>query len=209
MIWNDRTQAGKELSAKLTEYSGQKDAIILGLPRGGVVVAYEVAKSLKLPLDIVITRKIGAPDNPELAIAAIDETGEGVYNEPLVQYTDATNEYLMAKIEEEKEEIRRRKELYRKNKPPLDLRHKVAIIVDDGIATGYTVSAAARFCRSEGASKIVIAVPVVAFDSLSILKDLAEDVIYLDAPENFGSVGQFYERFGQVTDEEVIKFLNR
>jgi len=206
MIWNDRTQAGKELSAKLTEYSGQKDAIILGLPRGGVVVAYEVAKSLKLPLDIVITRKIGAPDNPELAIAAIDETGEGVYNEPLVQYTDATNEYLMAKIEEEKEEIRRRKELYRKNKPPLDLRHKVAIIVDDGIATGYTVSAAARFCRSEGASKIVIAVPVVAFDSLSIL---AEDVIYLDAPENFGSVGQFYERFGQVTDEEVIKFLNR
>lgn len=205
MIFHNRAHAGKLLSEKLIQYKGKEETVILGLPRGGIVVAAETAKALSLPLDIVVPRKIGAPENPEYAIGAITETGEGVWNEEEIARVDKV--WLQKEIDKEKTEARRRLKTYRGQMPPRDLKQKTVILVDDGIATGLTMRAAIKSVRARGAKKVIVAVPTGARDSLIELEREAHEAIVLDKPIFFGAVGAFYEEFPQVEDEEVIKIM--
>lgn len=196
------------MARELVAYRNDKDAMVLGLPRGGVVTACEVAKSLDLPLDIVVPRKIGAPGNPEFAIGAIAEDGEPILEQAYVEMTCASEGYLQNVIGEERKEARRRLKLYRGRRPPLNLEDKTAILVDDGVATGATMRAAVESARAKGAEKVVVAVPVIAADTIPKLEKVADKVVYLDAPVDFGAVGRFFREFAQTTDEEVVKLLN-
>lgn len=202
-VFKNRSEAGKKLADLLGEYRGT-DTIVLALPRGGVVVAKEVANELGLPLDIIVTRKIGAPGNDEYAIGAIDITGNGVWNEAEQAYADP--KWLERKIESEKKEAVRRFETYRKGMARQELKGKTTIIVDDGIATGLTMQSAVAYAKHEGAKKVVVAVPVASSESVRSLKAIAE-VFVLETPIFFSAVGQWYEDFPQVGDEEVISTL--
>jgi putative phosphoribosyl transferase len=183
-----------------------KDTIILALPRGGVVVGYEIAKKLNLPLDIVVPRKIGAPGNPEFAIGAVTETGEAILNEEVSGISD---EYLKSEAKKEKGEAERRLKLYRGSRPPLDLENKTAVIVDDGLATGLTMRAAIKTAKKLGAKKIIVAVPIAPPETAELIKKESGEIIYLETPLLFGAVGAFYKKFGQTTDEEVIELLKK
>lgn len=207
MTFRNRTDAGRKLAAALERYRTTKDAVIIALPRGGVVVGAEVAKALSLPLDIVVPRKIGAPGNPEYAIGAITESGEPVWDRQSVSLTDASEEYLHKTVEREQKEAQRRLTTYRGDRPPRTLRGKTVILVDDGIATGLTMRAAIATIRSEGAARTVLAVPVAAADSLGQLRREVDDVVCLYAPQWFGAVGAFYDAFEQTSDEEVVALL--
>ncbi len=209
MIFRDRQEAGQKLAEKMRRLQGSLETVLLGLPRGGVVVAAEAAKWLRLPLDIVVTRKIGAPDNPELAIGAITEDGEAALDEAIIAAWQIPAEYIKQEIAKEKQEARRRLELYRSGRPALNLKNQTAILVDDGIATGATMRAAIASARAKGAKKVMVAAPVIAADTLEALQKKADEIIYLDAPAYFGAVGAFYENFEQVEDEEVIALLNK
>lgn len=210
MIFKDRRDAGRRLAKKLEKYKGKKDTIILGLPRGGVVVADEVAQALGLPLDLVVPRKIGAPGNPEYAIGAITEDGEGIFNEEVVREYGMSREYLKKEIEKEKKEAKRRLKVYRGKRPPLStLKSKTTILIDDGIATGLTMKAAIRSVKKKGATKVVVAVPVAARDSLLEIKKEVDEVISLYTPIFFGAVGAFYEEFSQTEDSEVIEIMKK
>lgn len=202
-IFKNRIDAGEKLTALLADLK-DPNTIILGLPRGGVIVAKEVAHTLDLPLDIIVTRKIGAPGNDEYAIGAIDLDGEGVWNEEERSAVD--NTWLTEKIEREKKEALRRSALYRDTRPPLDLHNKTAIIVDDGIATGMTMRAAVHYTKKLGAQKIIVAVPVAPPSAIEQFKDLAE-IRALELPSFFSAVGEWYEEFTQVEDQEVIDAL--
>ena len=203
MVFKDRKTAGKLLARKLTEYRN-KDSIILSIPRGGVIAGCEIAEEINIPLDLIIPRKLGAPNNPEYAIGAVTINGE-VYLNPQVE---VQKEYLEKEVYKQVQEIKRRMEIYRGNKPLPDLKNKYVIIVDDGIATGSTILASVKFIEKEGAKKIVIAVPVLPKDTLNRLLKRVDDVVYLSSPEFFYAVGQFYEDFRQIEDEEVIEILN-
>lgn len=209
MIFHDRKNAGEKLAEKLKKYKGQSDVVILGLPRGGVVIANEISKKLKLPLDIIVPRKVGAPGNPELAIGAITESGEKIFDEEIVKYTRAGQEYIDKTVEEEKKEAQRRLKIYRAGKPPVDLKGKTIILIDDGIATGSTMRAAIASVKAKKAHKVVVAVPVLARDTVKKIEKEADELIYLDAPLFFGAVGTFYEIFDQTDDEEVIEIMKR
>ena len=202
-IFKDRSEAGKKLAKLLHEFKNTH-TIILALPRGGVVVGAEVARTLNLPLDIIVTRKIGAPGNPEYAIGAIDIEGNGVFNEAEIANVD--REWLENEIAKEKQEAERRWKEYRGKRGPLDLANKTAIIIDDGIATGMTMKAALRYVKKLGAQKIVVAAPVASLSTLAEFKQEVE-VRTLENPELFFAVGQFYEDFPQVSDKEVIQAL--
>lgn len=204
----DRVDAGRQLAHKLSEYKNQHDVIVLGLPRGGVVLAAEVARALNLPLDIVVPRKIGAPMQPELAIGAVTQDGAVLYNDELMQQFNITKEMLKPFVNVQKREAERRLKLYRGNRPPLDLTNKKVIIVDDGIATGATVCAAVLSVAQMGAREIIVAVPVAASDTLCDLEYNIEKVIALEKPTVFPGVGYFYKQFPQVTDQEVIKLMS-
>lgn len=208
--FKNREEAGQRLAAELTEYAHQEDGIVLAIPRGGVVVGAEVAHRLGLPLDVIIPRKIGAPNQPELAIGAVVIAD----SEPIILLDELSIRQLMVPqwyIEEETqhqvEEIHRRAHLYREGRPPSPLRGKTAILVDDGIATGYTLRAAVKAVRKQQPSLIVVAVPVAPPDSVARLKAEADRVIALLQPEYLLSVGSWYEDFRQVEDEEVIRLL--
>ncbi len=205
----NRKDAGQKLAEALKKYKNAKDALIIALPRGGVVVGFEVAKILNLPLDIVVPRKIGAPANPEFAIGAITETGEGIFDEMVIGAYGITESYLQNEIKKEKAEAKRRLTLYRGTRPPLDLKNKTAIILDDGLATGLTMRAAVKTAKKLGATKIVVAIPVTSPEAAELVKKEVDELIYLDAPAFFGAVGSFYKEFGQTTDEEVIELLRR
>lgn len=207
MTFKNRQDAGQQLAGKLGKYKGDPDVIIIGLPRGGVVTAAEVAKELKVPLDIVVPRKIGAPGNPEFAIGAIAEDGEGIINQETVDMLGVTKEYIEETIAEEKEEAQRRLKAYRGDRASLDLKGKTAILVDDGIATGSTMRAAVLSAKAKGAKKIVVAVPVTAGDSKAKIEAEVDEFVCLDVPIFFGAVGAFYEEFSQTEDEEVIDIL--
>ncbi|OGY42076.1 MAG: hypothetical protein A2Y82_02305 [Candidatus Buchananbacteria bacterium RBG_13_36_9] len=209
MTFEDRADAGQKLAAKLIQYKNQKDALILALPRGGVVTAFEIARDLNLPLDIVVPRKIGAPQNEEYAIGAITESGEGIFNQEAIASLNITKDYLEQTIAKEKKEAQRRLETYRQDRPPLNLSAKAVIIIDDGIATGLTMRAAIKSIREKKAKKIIVAVPVSAQDSLKTIKEEADEVICLHAPLFFGAVGAFYKDFRQTTDEEVIDLMKK
>ncbi len=193
------------LAQALIKYKDQ-DAVIYAIPRGGVAIGAEVANALHLPLDLVLVRKIGHPANPEFAVCAISESGHLMCSEEGAQYA---NQYWLEKeIEDERREIERRHQLYLDGRNPISAEEKIAVIVDDGIATGMTISAAVHELQNQGARKTVVAVPVAPFEVVEQLKTQADEVITLDAPKNFtGAVGAYYDDFPQISDEDVISFL--
>lgn len=207
MIFNDRTQAGALLAEKLLSYKSNPQAIVLGLPRGGVVTAHQIATILNLPLDIIITRKIGAPGNPELALGAIAQDGSLSFNTVLMEQMGITIEDLRENIDHEQNEIKRRLELYRKGREPLILKDKVVILVDDGIATGATMRAGIKTAKALNARKIIVAVPVMPKDSLNSFQSISDECICLVEAPFFLGVGAFYKNFDQVEDSIVIDLL--
>lgn len=205
IIFKDRTEAGKKLAEVLKEFENS-EAVVLALPRGGVIVAKEISDTLHLPLDIIVTRKIGAPGNDEYAIGAIDLDGNGVWNEAERAYTDKA--WLENKVRAEKQEAERRWETYRKGRGVLDLKDKTVIIADDGIATGLTMRAAVGYAKNHGAAKIIIVAPVASADTTRTLEETADDVRILETPIFFSAVGEWYESFPQIPDHEVIELLS-
>jgi len=207
VIFENRVDAGRRLAARLGRYAGP-DAIVLAIPRGGVVVGYEVAAALGVPLDVVIPRKIGAPGQLELAIGAIGDDVSAL-DEETVRYLGVSEEYIRDEIERQRREIERRWRIYHGDRPFPDLKGKTAILVDDGIATGYTTMAAARTIRKKEPAKLVLAVPVAPPESVARLRPEVDEMVVLETPEPFFSVGSWYYEFEQTTDEEVIALLNR
>jgi len=181
---------------------------VLGIPRGGVVVAYEVAKALGAPLDIFITRKIGAPDNPEFALGAVASDGTVVLDRLIVDQLDIPADYVLDEIKRQREEIERRMQMFRGERPPPELKGKVVVLVDDGVATGATVLASLRALRQREPAELILAIPVGPPETVARLAEEADRVIALETPEPFWAVGRFYIRFDQTTDEEVIELLN-
>lgn len=202
-MFKNRLDAGEKLAPLLAPYAGT-NAIILAIPRGGVVVGQVIARSLKLPLDIVVTRKIGAPGDEEYAIGAIDIDGTGTFNEKEIATVD--KKWLEEMIAREKKEAERRFARYRGTREPLDLKGRTVIIVDDGIATGLTVKAAIQYARKMGAEKVVVASPVASKDTAEELSRITETKILM-VPPLFFAVGQFYKDFPQISDEDVIAIL--
>ncbi|OGE26418.1 hypothetical protein A3C26_01515 [Candidatus Daviesbacteria bacterium RIFCSPHIGHO2_02_FULL_39_12] len=206
-MFKDRQSAGRLLAKHLKEYKAKKNTLVLGIPRGGVVVAAQVARSLNLPLDIMVTRKIGAPFQPELALGAVDADKEVVWN--LKEINDLGLKIKDLKKEAEKQvcEIKRREVLYRQGKTPLSVADKMILLVDDGIATGLTILSAAKYLKRHKVKKIILAAPVASQDAgLKLLEHMDESVI-LETPGDFQAVGQFYQSFEPVEDAEVIQLM--
>jgi putative phosphoribosyl transferase len=202
----DRIDAGKRLASALKNFSGKK-GIVLAIPRGGVVVGYVLAKTLNLPLDVIIPRKIGAPENPELAIGAVAEDGTAILDQKLVKYLGVSQEYIKEEIERQRQEINRRLKLYRQDTSYPDLKGLDVIVVDDGIATGSTMKAALASVKNRGAVSITVAVPVGSLSTIVELEKMAIPVVCLYTPEFFQAIGEFYRDFSQTSDEEVIGLL--
>ncbi len=207
MLFKDRRDAGRQLVPHLSKYKDQKDVIVLGLARGGVVTAFEVASGINVPLNVIVVRKIGAPGNEELAVGAIAEHGEGVFNEHLIGILDVSQDYLQKEIERQKKILKERLDQYRGNAPTPSLKDKTVVLVDDGIATGASMRIAIKSVRDAGAKKIVLAVPVAAPDSLRKIEEEVDEVVCLSSPVFFEAVGAFYKAFEQTSDEEVIHLL--
>lgn len=208
MLFYDRTDAGRRL-AKLLKRRIQGPCIVLAIPRGGVVVGYEVAKELGCPLDVVISRKVGAPAQPELAVGAVAEDGAVFVDEEIAGLVGVSRDYVERRAREELREVRRRAEEYRGGREMPDLSGKTVILVDDGLATGLTMMAAVHMARNKGAEKVVVAVPVSPPETVAKLRRHADEVICLETPTNFYAIGQFYERFDQLTDEETNSILRK
>lgn len=206
-IFRDRKEAGQLLAKELTQYANHKDAIVLALPRGGVPVGFEISKKLNIPLDAFLVRKLGVPWQEELAMGAVAMGNVRILNQEII----ASAQIPAAEIEEitqqQQAELARRNELYRQNKPIPNLIHKTVILVDDGIATGATMHAAVEAIRQAKPAKIIIAVPVAPPETYRTFKQLVDEIICLEIPEMFSSVGQWYEFFPQTSDEEVIELL--
>ena len=206
-ILESRVEAGKKLSQAIK--TATKDAIVLAVPRGGVVVGFEVANSLDLPLDVIVTKKIGAPDNPELAVGAVAEDGTFILDEDILRQIYVPKEYIKEEVARQRQEIQRRLIRYRGNVPYPEIKDREVIVVDDGVATGSTLKAALRLVRSKGAKIVKVAIPVGPPETIRELKELADQVVVLITPEPFYAIGQFYEDFSQTSDEEVTELLRR
>lgn len=207
VLFQDRKQAGIKLAERLKKYKSAENLVIVALPRGGVPVAYEVAKSLHTPLDVFITRKLRFPDNPELALGALAENGEVFLNEDLMNY--CSEEYLEKEIAYQKEDIRRRQNLYRGGMELSSLAGKTVILIDDGVATGATMIATLRALKASQVKELIVAVPVAPRDIIEKLSDLADKLVILYTPSPFIAVGAHYTDFGQVSDDEVKEYLER
>ena len=207
MTFLNRRDAGKKLAIALAAYTELPDTVVIGLPRGGVITAFEVAKALHLPLDIICPRKVGAPDNPELALGAVTHTGEGFFNREIITSLGVSHKYLEEVTAQKKKESLHYLKLFRKNRPPLILKGKTALIIDDGLATGATMKAAIQWAKKERAKKIVVAVPAGPLDTLQELSSIVDDVVCLISPPFFHAVGQCYKEFTQTEDAEVIACL--
>jgi predicted phosphoribosyltransferase len=207
MLFRDRHEAGKLLAQKLLDLKGNPNAIVLGIPRGGVVVAYEVAKTLGLPLDVFVARKIGAPGNPELAIGAVASDGTVVLDEVSISLMGVPKQYIEKETERQKEEIRKRIQAYRGGREGYSLQGKIVILVDDGVATGATIIASLRAIKASNPSQTILAVPVAPPDTVEKLRREADKVICLYTPSPFWAVGAFYVNFEQISDEEVQALL--
>src|SRR6516165_6496925 len=205
----NRTEAGCLLAEKLVKYAGRDDVIVLGLPRGGVPVAYEVAKRLRAPLDVFIVRKLGVPGFEELAAGAIASGGVRVLNEDVTRAIPHADEAIEAVTARETAELERREQIYREGRPSPELRDRTVSLVDDGLAAGATMRAAVKALRQRGAAKIVVAVPVGPPDTCREFEDVADEVVCASAPEYFQAVGQYYEDFSQTSDQEVRELLAR
>jgi putative phosphoribosyl transferase len=209
MLFCDRADAGRLLARSLAHYGGRADTVVLGLPRGGVPVAFEVAKALAAPLDVFIVRKLGVPGQEELAMGATASGNVRVLNEGLIRDLAISEETIASVAAKEERELQRREQLYRGDRMPLRINGKNVILVDDGLATGSTMWAAVVALRRLGPARIVVAVPVAAGSSCEEFKDEVDEIVCATTPEPFYSVGQWYERFSQTTDEEVQDFLRR
>ena len=205
----NRTEAGRLLAEKLVDYAGRADVIVLGLPRGGVPVAFEVAHRLRAPLDVFIVRKLGVPGFEELAAGAIASGGVRVLNEDVMRAIPHADEAINAITARETAELERREQIYREGRPPPELRDRIVILVDDGLATGATMRAAVKALRERGAAKIVVAVPVGPPETCHELEERADETICLSTPEFFQAVGQYYEDFSQTSDEDVRELLSQ
>jgi putative phosphoribosyl transferase len=206
VIFVDRQEAGRRLAEALADLKGE-DVVVLGIPRGGVVVAAEVARAYGWPLDTVIPRKIRAPGNPELGLGAI-APGVRVLDQRMLDVLGVSEQYLEREIAEEEREIERRSEAYRRGRPAVDVKDKVVVVVDDGIATGGTATAAVRWAKAQGARKVILAVPVAPAEGVLNLSREADEVVCLETPEPFYAVGQWYQEFPQTSDEEVVQILD-
>ena len=204
-MFKNREDAGKRLADKLARYRGQ-DAIVLALPRGGVVVGYEVAQVLHLPLDIVVSRKVGHPANPEYAICAVDEKGMLLCNKDA---DTVDQQWLKQEVERQRKEARRRVQAYRGKREPEAIAGKIAILVDDGIATGLTMRLAVAAVKKQNPKKIIIAVPVAPGGAVLEFQKDADEVVLVDEGDFFGAVGAHYEEFEQVVDSEVVNLLQK
>lgn len=207
MLFKNRQEAGVKLAEKLKEYRG-KDTVVYAMPRGGVVLAFEIVKRISAPLDLIITRKIGHPYNPEYAVCAIAEDGEMICNETERALLD--REWLAEQAQKEQQEAFRRRKIYLANSPHISASGKTAILVDDGIATGLTIRAAIHSLKRENPKELIVAVPVVPHDTVEVLKKEADKVVVLeDAIAYLGAVGAYYGEFFQVADEEVIDIMKQ
>lgn len=207
-MFNDRYQAGEMLSHKLEEYR-DRQPLILAVPRGGVMVAELVWEQLGGQLDLMITRKIGAPHQPELAIGAVSGDGYVMINDRLVSQLNISDIYISEKAEQEKAEIERRMAIYRGDRPLPVFGNNPVILIDDGVATGYTLLVALRSLQQKEPKELILAVPVGPPDTFDKLKPEADRLVYLESPAHFAAVGQFYHHFNQVSDSEVIAVLTR
>ena len=207
MLFQDRREAGQALARELTSLKGTPDMIILGIPRGGVVVGHELAEALGAPLDVYITRKIGAPHNPELAIGAVASDGTLTIDQQLVRRLGVAQDYIEEESERQKQEISRRLGEYRGDRPPPELTGKVVILVDDGVATGATTLVTIKAIKAQQPAELVLAVPVGPRDSIESLRKEVDRLVCLHAPEIFWAVGAFYNVFDQTSDEEVKALL--
>jgi putative phosphoribosyl transferase len=207
-MFRDRRDAGARLAARLLDRSDPL-TVVLGLPRGGVIVAREIAEALDAPLDIVVVRKLGAPGQPELGVGAIAEGGIEVLNDALIDAIGIPDTVLAQERSRQQQELERRGRLYRQERDPVDVLGKAAILVDDGLATGVTATAAARSLRARKAATVTLAVPVGAPSTVRNLRREVDEVVCLERPMWFSAVGQWYEDFRQTTDEEVLECLDR
>lgn len=202
----DRVDAGRVLAARLSALK-LRDPVVVGLPRGGVVVAAEVARILQVPLEIVVVRKVVAPGNPELALGAVGEGGVLVRNEDLLKVVGLSRAAFQAAVDSAIAQVEARGRRLRGDRPPPDVGGRTVVLVDDGIATGATADAAIRVLKARGATRVVLAVPVAAPDAVARLLETADEVLVLDAPLRLGSVGAWYADFDEVTDDQVLRLL--
>jgi predicted phosphoribosyltransferase len=209
MKFADRTDAGRRLAERLTAYEENENVLVLGLPRGGVPVAAEVAEALGAPLDVFLVRKLGVPGHEELAIGAVATGDAIVVNDSVVHSLNVSDEDFRDVVRKERLELQRREIAYRNHAPPPKLAGKIAILVDDGLATGATMRVAVDAVRKQGPAKIVVAVPVGARETVAALARFADEVVCASMPDNFLAVGRWYADFSTTTDEEVVEALER
>jgi putative phosphoribosyl transferase len=207
--FTDRRHAGRVLASRLAKYAGRDDVIVLALPRGGVPVAYEVASALGAPMDVFLVRKLGTPGHRELAMGAIASGGVRVLNDDVVRWYGISEPAIERVAREEQEELERRERAYRDDRPPPDLANKIVILIDDGLATGSTMRAAAQAVRAHRPARVVIAVPVGAGQTCADLSAVADEVTCARMPEPFSAVGQWYLNFDQTDDDEVRELLQK
>ena len=209
LVFEDRRDAGRKLAAALVrQFGGRDNVLVLGLPRGGVPVAFEVARALSAPLDVFVVRKLGVPSREELAMGAIGPGGVRVVNQDVIDYLGLTKAHLDVAEQRERVELERRERAYRGGRPPLDLTDKTVLLVDDGLATGATMRAAVRAARALGPAEIIVAAPTGSTEACQALEDDANTVICLDTPGSFGGVGAWYRDFRQTSDDEVRDLLD-
>jgi predicted phosphoribosyltransferase len=207
--FKDRKDAGKQLAVRLSDYAGAEDAIVLALPRGGVPVAFEVAQALRLPLDVFLVRKLGVPGHEELAMGAVASGGIRVLNEEVIRSLSISEKQIAAVAAQEEQELMRRQSAYRGDRPEPCIEGKKVILIDDGVATGASMRAAVAAVRKARPACLVVAVPTAAPETCEALGRNVEEIICLDTPQPFYSVGQWYDDFSQTTDREVLDLLRR
>lgn len=206
MLFANRCDAGRRLAAALADLRG-RDVIVLAIPRGGVEVGYEIARALDAPLDVILTHKVGAPENPEYAIGAVSEIGAVELNEAEIRAAGIPHAEVEAEVARQRAEIERRRQLYRDGRPLPPLAGRVVIVTDDGVATGFTIGAALRAVRGAAPAELVLAVPVAPAETLTELAPLADRVVCLATPDPFWAVGLWYRTFEQTSDERVRQLL--
>jgi putative phosphoribosyl transferase len=207
MRFRDRQEAGRLLAESLSFLEGRDGLLVLGIPRGGVVVAYEVARALRAPLDVAVTRKLGAPHNPELAIGAVTSSGEVVLDSSLLFRLSVSGEYVRQETEYQRAEIARRLQAYRGERPLPTIEGRTVVVIDDGVATGATMRATLRSLRAGAPQELILAIPVGPPDTVASLEEEADEVICLSTPDLFWAVGAFYDLFAQTSDGEVQRLL--
>ncbi|MBS3783462.1 MAG: phosphoribosyltransferase [Anaerolineae bacterium] len=207
--FTDRQEAGRRLAEALSAYQDRDDVVVLGLPRGGVPVAFEVARALRAPLDVFVVRKLGVPGNPELAMGAIASGDVRVLNEGVVRRMRISHDAIERVTEREREKLENREQIYRGARPEVDLTGKTVLLVDDGLATGATMRAAVDALRQRDPRKIVVAVPTAPPETCSEFEDVVDDMVCVTTPRPFFGVGGAYRDFSQTTNDEVRDFLER